>query len=178
MDIALENGIERCKTMSNFALDPILGCDDDMFGRFKGQSELKLAVKFTKLRSEDIHAMVKFVVSQDIQAILKEYNKTRNLSEGVDGYIDADSVSIEHIQLVHIASTLQSKADSANKSKYSLSNILKTTSLYIPPIEKPKPVCLHSYMLMSESRIPSENGRTSTALGREGVQRNDRECQT
>ena len=74
--------------------------------------------------------MVKFVVSQDIQAILKEYNKTRNLSEGDEGYIDADSVSIEHLQLVHIASTLQSTAEPANKCKYSLSNILKTTSIY------------------------------------------------
>jgi hypothetical protein len=95
--------------------------------------------------------MVKFVVSQDIQAILKEYNKKRNLSKGDGGYIDSDSVSIEHLQLVDIASTLQSKAEPINKHKYSLNNILKTTSLYIQPTEKPKPVCPPNYMLISES---------------------------
>lgn len=84
--------------------------------------------------------MVKFVVSQDIRVILKEYIKTRNLSEGDEGYIDTDSESIEHQQLVHITSILQSTAEPANKCKYSLNNILKTTSIYLQPIEKPKPV--------------------------------------
>jgi len=95
--------------------------------------------------------MVKFVVSQDIQEIIREYNKTRNLSEGDDGYIGSESESIEHLQLVHIVSALQSIAQLVNKWKYSLSNILKTTSLYIQPIEKPEPVSPHSYILISDS---------------------------
>ena len=95
--------------------------------------------------------MVKFVVSQDIQEIIREYNTTRNISEGDDGYIGSESESIEHLQLVHIISALQSTAQLVNKWKYSLSNILKTTSLYIPPIEKPKPVNTYSDMLISDT---------------------------
>lgn len=106
--------------------------------------------------------MVKFVVSSDIQIIINEYNKITNLSEGDEGYISPETASLDHIQLDHVASTLQRKAEPAKKSRYSLSHILTTTSLYIEPIQKHKPVRPNLAVLMSESGVPRENGSTST----------------
>ena len=85
--------------------------------------------------------MVKFEVSADIQKIIKEYNKTCKLSEADDGYINPQSGAIEHLQLVQIASTLQSKAENVDKTQFALSHILKSTSLFIPPSNKPNIVC-------------------------------------
>jgi len=83
--------------------------------------------------------MVKFVVSPEIQRLISDYNTTRNLLETDDEHIQPDSPSIEHVQLVHISSTLQA-LESSSKSEYSLNSILKTTTLYFEPIEKPEPV--------------------------------------
>jgi len=83
--------------------------------------------------------MVKFVISPEIQALISEYNALKNLSEDDDGYITSSSPSIEHLQLVHIASMLQT-ANPTDGSQSSLRTILKSTQLYIEPIEKPKPV--------------------------------------
>lgn len=108
--------------------------------------------------------MVRFVVSPDIQRIINDYNMTKKLLGGDSGYINPESMSIEHLQLVHIASALQAVAEPANKPRYSISHILKTASLYIEPIQKPKPVNLPRLStLMSESRVSNENGTTSTA---------------
>ena len=85
------------------------------------------------------HIMVKFVVSQEIQRLISEYNTAKKLVETDEGYLPPDSPSIEHLQLVHISSTLQTLKPS-KKSQYSLNNILKTTTLFVQPIEKPKPV--------------------------------------
>ena len=122
--------------------------------------------------------MVKFVVSPDIQHAINEYNKRKGLSEGDDGYINPASIAIEHLKLAHMASTLQTADDPNDKLKYSLSHMVKTASLYVEPIQKPKPVRLAFNTLILESRVPSKNGRTSTASGREGVQCNDCKCQT
>jgi len=74
--------------------------------------------------------MVRFVATRQIQDAIRDYNTRRELSEDKDGYILLDSGSIEHLQLAHIASTL----------KLPLSQLLKGAQIYIPPIEKPKPV--------------------------------------
>jgi len=85
--------------------------------------------------------MVKFVVTQEIQRIIQKYNERQHQSIGNEKYIDPEALAIEHLLLVQIAATLQaSEDDSATKLQYSLNNILKSTSLYIAPIQKPKPV--------------------------------------
>ena|SRR5271170_7918916 len=86
--------------------------------------------------------MVKFVVSPEIQQLVSEYNTAKKLADTDDGYVPPDSPSIEHLHLVHMSSTLQT-LEPSKKSHYSLNNILKTTTLFIQPIEKPKPVCPH-----------------------------------
>jgi hypothetical protein len=88
------------------------------------------------------HIMVKFVVSPEIQQLISEYNTAKKLAETDEGYVPPDSPSIEHLQLVHISSILRA-LEPSKKSQYSLNNILKTTTLFIQPIEKPKPVPIH-----------------------------------
>jgi len=85
--------------------------------------------------------MVKFVVTQEIQQIIQKYNKLQHHSTGNGKYIDPDEPAIEHLELVRIANTLQtSEDDPTKKAEYSVNNILRRTSLYIVPIQKPKPV--------------------------------------
>jgi len=93
--------------------------------------------------------MVKFVISPEIQQLISEYNTAKKLSEADDGYIQSNAPSIEHLQLVNISSPLQ--AVEPSKSQYSLNSLLKTTTLYIQPIEKPKHVCPRYFCI---------NGRT------------------
>ena len=120
---------------------------------------MAVAIEIDELqRSDQPGTMVKFVVSPDIQRAVIEYNKTKKLSEGDDGYIDPESISIEHLQLVHIASTLQTAAAAHANLKYSLSHMVKTTSLFIEPIQKRKPVRPAFSMLISESGVSSKNG--------------------
>jgi hypothetical protein len=96
--------------------------------------------------------MVKFVVSPEIQQLVSEYNTSKKLAETDEGYVPPESPSIEHIQLVHISSILQAHEPS-KKSQNSLNNILKTTNLFIQPIEKPKPV--PTYVCLADNRILS-----------------------
>jgi len=85
--------------------------------------------------------MVKFVVTQEIQRIVHKYNELQRQSPGNEKYVDPEALAMEHLLLVRIANTIQaSEDDSAGKEQYSLNNILKSTSLYIAPIQKPKPV--------------------------------------
>jgi hypothetical protein len=84
--------------------------------------------------------MVRFVVSSTIRRIIQDYNTTKKLSDSDDEYIHPGSTSIEHLRLLHIASTMQASTEPANRTEYSLSKILETTSLYIEPKPKPKPV--------------------------------------
>jgi len=85
--------------------------------------------------------MVKFVVTPEIQRIIHKYNDLQHQSIGNEKYLDPEALAIEHLLLVQIAAILQaSEDDSATKLQYSLNNILKSTSLYIAPIQKPKPV--------------------------------------
>lgn len=97
--------------------------------------------------------MVKFVVSPEIRQLISEYNTVRNLSEDKDGGLRPDSPSIEHLQLVTLASTVRAAAHPTKAPQYSLHNILKTTQLYIEPIEKPKPVS--SQYFYADHRIPN-----------------------
>ena|SRR5271170_1968812 len=96
--------------------------------------------------------MVKFVVSPEIQQLISDYNTLKKLSETDAGYIHPDSPSIEHLRLVHITSTLQS-LEPSKKSQYSLNSIVKTTTLFIQPIEKPKPVSIQASL--ADNRIQS-----------------------
>jgi len=85
--------------------------------------------------------MVKFVVTQEIQQTVEKYNEVQHKSDGNGKCIDPEAPSIEHLLLVQIANTLQAhENDPVKKAEYSLNSILKTTSVYIVPIEKPKPV--------------------------------------
>jgi hypothetical protein len=84
--------------------------------------------------------MVRFVVSSAIRTVIRDYNKKKGFEDSDDGYIDPESIAIEHIQLAHIASTLQATAELAKRMDYSLNNILKSTALYIEPKPQPKPV--------------------------------------
>jgi hypothetical protein len=102
---------------------------------------------------DDLRQMVKFVVSQQIQAIIQEYNTFKNLAEQDEGYVNPSSVSIQHLQLVHIAEYLQASAEATEKSQYTLNNILRNTSIYIEPIKKPPPVS--SFLTFANDRIQS-----------------------
>jgi hypothetical protein len=119
--------------------------------------------------------MVRLAVSPNIQRIIRHYNVQKKLSEGEDGFINSNAAFIEHLSLAHIASALQADAEPTQKSHYTLDNILKTTSLYIEPVEKPKPVTSRRYVLTSESRIPSENGESTTPFRAKRIRYDGRE---
>lgn len=84
--------------------------------------------------------MVRLVVSPDIRKIISEYNTEEQLSENDDGYINPYSLSIDHPELAHMAEVLQAKAAPNQCLRYSLSTMLKTTSLYLEAPAKPDPV--------------------------------------
>lgn len=93
--------------------------------------ETKIAAYSVRpLLRRTVAGMVLLVATGQIQDAIRDYNTTRELSEDRDGYINPDSGWIEHLQITHIASTL----------KLPLSQLLKGAEIYIPPIEKPKPV--------------------------------------
>jgi hypothetical protein len=99
--------------------------------------------------------MVRFVVSSAIRTVIRDYNKKKSFQDSDDGYIDPESIAIEHLRLAHIASTLQASAELAKRMDYSLNNMLKSTTLYIEPKPEPKPVSRDHAMLLrsTESRI-------------------------
>jgi hypothetical protein len=99
--------------------------------------------------------MVRFVVSSAVRRVIQEYNTKKKLSDSDDGYIDPGSISIEHLRLVHIASTMQASIEPAKRTEYSLSKILETTSLYIEPKPKPKPVIHDLVKVLTFRRILS-----------------------
>jgi hypothetical protein len=99
--------------------------------------------------------MVRFVVSSAVRRIIQDYNTKKKLSDSDDGYIDPGSISIEHLRLVHIASTMQASTEPASRTEYSLSKILETTSLYIEPNPKPKPVIHDLVKVLTSRRIRS-----------------------
>ena len=84
--------------------------------------------------------MVRLVVSPDIRKIISEYNTEEKLSENDHGYINPYSLSIDHLQLAHMAEVLREKAAPNQGLHYSLSTMLKTTSLYSEAPAKPDPV--------------------------------------
>ena len=88
--------------------------------------------------------MVRFVLSTEIREWVEQYNEIRGDKE----WIDAGKDSIEHLQLVEIAATLQKAVDGPSKSDYSLARMLQSTSLYIEPKPIPKPVLSTGRMLM------------------------------
>ena len=83
--------------------------------------------------------MVRFIVTARIQEIIQEYNVDRGLEEHVDGFVNSERESIDHLQLAHIATALR-QAHPTKSDDYALHNILKCTSLYLEPKPKPKPV--------------------------------------
>jgi hypothetical protein len=87
--------------------------------------------------------MVQFLVTSQIQDAISEYNAKQGLSTDDAGYITQDLPSVEHLQLAHVAVTL----------KLPLHQLLGTTQLYLPPIEKPKPVSSKS--TNTHNRTPS-----------------------
>lgn len=80
--------------------------------------------------------MVRFILSSEIRERVREYNELK-VRENL--FIDAEAPSIEHLQLVEIAIALQTAAKPTMKSRYSLANMLKYTTLYIEPKPIPKP---------------------------------------
>jgi hypothetical protein len=83
--------------------------------------------------------MVKFAVTEEIRAIIREYNER----EGDE--VDENVKAIEHVQLARIAQALRNCAP--DEQDYTLHNILKSTSIYI----EPKPV--RKIVLQSKIRV-------------------------
>lgn len=109
-------------------------------------------------------SMVRFVLSPEIRERVLEYNKIKRTTE----CMDAESPSIEHLQLVEIASTLQ--VDGPEKPDCSLASLLKSTSLYLEPKPVPKPVLPLRSFLTAEPGIPSTNEQSSETARGAGIQ--------
>jgi hypothetical protein len=74
--------------------------------------------------------MVRVLVTAQIQDAISKYNVKQGLSTDDPGYIPENLPSVEHLQLARLAVTL----------KLPLHELLSTTQLYLPPVDKPKPV--------------------------------------
>jgi hypothetical protein len=111
----------------------------DRFQKFDRRITKLEAKKFAVPKpSHYADAMVRFCVSPQIEQLLKEYNAANGLSENDSQYVSPTSQSIEHLQVVNILSLLNQRTR-PNESKYTLNEILRSTSLFldIPPKKGP-----------------------------------------
>jgi hypothetical protein len=113
----------------NWSIDQII--DDGMAGPHRNW------LGTVPSTSTQAKTMVRFILSSEIRERIREYNE---LKARENLFIDVEVPSIEHTQLVEIASSLQTAANLTTKSHYSLANMLKSTTLYIEPKPIPKPV--------------------------------------